>query len=216
MVSRACTVASVILGAALAARMLMGPEGWFRSPMNVESGFALAVVAAVVTTVTLRAAGAELPAKRRLSGRDALVLAGIPMLIAILFWRAASFGFLSDDFVLLRLARDFGGNYRGVFTAGGGDGFFRPVTYISLAWTWPWAGMNPAAWHWTSLAMHMLSSLVVFALAAWLGFSRGAAWFAAALFAVHGSRPEAVVWVDCLWRKLVGEELGWGGVWCGR
>ena len=170
-----------------------------RGLLNVESVFALAMVAGLA----LRAQRAE-PAKRRLDRRDALLLATIPALIAILFWRSANFGFLSDDFVLLKLAGAFARNYRGVFTEGGGDGFFRPLTYISLAWTAPWAGTNPAAWHGVGLALHMLSSVVVFALAGWLGFSRGAAWFAAALFAVHGATPEAVVWMAGRFDLLAG------------
>jgi hypothetical protein len=50
----------------------------------------------------------------------------------------------------------------------------------------------------------MATSMIVFVLASWLGFSRSAAWFAAALFAIHGSRPEAVVWMAGRFDLLAG------------
>jgi hypothetical protein len=191
MLSRALAVVVAVLGIAVVARMALGTEVGFRSPMNVESGFGLVVV--IGLAIGARDGGEA--GRGGLSRRDALLLATIPALVAVFFWRSAGFGFLSDDFVLLKLAGSFAGHYRDVFTQGGGDGFFRPLTYVSLAWTAPWAGTNPVAWHWAGLALHMASSAMVLVLARWLGFSRGAAWFAAALFAVHGSRPEAVVWM---------------------
>jgi hypothetical protein len=41
----------------------------------------------------------------------------------------------------------------------------------------------------------MLNSCLVFLLARGIGMARLPAWFASALFAVHGSRPETVVWI---------------------
>jgi len=83
-----------------------------------------------------------------------------------------------------------------VFTTSGGDGFFRPITNLSLALTARWAGFDPLRWHVAEFVLHAANSLLVFALARQLAMDRMSAWFAAALFAVHASRPEAVVWIS--------------------
>ena len=111
------------------------------------------------------------------------------------FWRTLHFCFLSDDFVLVKLANTIHFAMRPLFRTAGGDGFFRPIGCISLAVTSMWAGVSPTAWHLTALALHIINWVLVFMLATQLGRSRMAAIFAAALFAVHGTRPEAVAWI---------------------
>src|SRR5215469_368890 len=103
--------------------------------------------------------------------------------------------FLSDDFILLRHAESFHGSVRPLFTTGGGDGFFRPVGYLSLAFTNAWAGSRPLPWHIVALGLHTANVVLVAMLALFLGRSRRAAFFTAALFAIHGTRPEVAVWV---------------------
>lgn len=116
-------------------------------------------------------------------------------LTAIAFWRTLWSYFLSDDFVLLRHARSLAGGLGPLFTTGGGDGFFRPIGYISLALSSQWAGSNPVLWHAMALAIHGANAVLVFMLALSLGRSRNAAIFGAALFAIHGTRPEVALWV---------------------
>src|SRR4051812_27009425 len=58
-----------------------------------------------------------------------------------------------------------------------------------------WAGSKPPLWHATALALHIVNVVLGFTLAVVLGRSRMAATFAAALFAIHGTRPEVAVWV---------------------
>ena len=120
---------------------------------------------------------------------------GLVVLSITAFWRTINLYFLSDDFVLLKHARSFHGAFRHLFTTGGGDGFFRPIGYVSLAFTWAFAGTSPVLWHAAALALHTMNVVLVFMLAIMLGRSRLAATFAAALFAVHGTRPEVAVWV---------------------
>src|SRR5262249_13084158 len=156
MPSRIFAIALAVWGAVITARMALGENIGFRSPLNVESAFGFVAIAGLVLRSQLeggRGVG------WKCTPRDAALGATIAILTAPLFWRSASFGFLSDDFVLLKLARTFQGNYRGVFTTGGGDGFFRPLGYISLAWTSAWAGVSPVAWHWVGIALHMASSI---------------------------------------------------------
>jgi hypothetical protein len=111
------------------------------------------------------------------------------------FWRILYFYFLSDDFVLVDIARTIRFAARPLFTTAGGDGFFRPIGYISLKLTSLCVGVNPISWHATALALHVANVLLVFLLATRLSATRLAATFAAALFAIHGTRPETAAWI---------------------
>src|SRR6267142_498754 len=132
---------------------------------------------------------------QRFSRTDLVTAIGLMALTITAFWRTTHLYFLSDDFVLLKHARSLHGAFRPLFTTGGGDGFFRPIGYISLAFTSACAGANPVRWHATALAIHITNTVLVYMLAAMLGRSRLAAIFAAVLFAIHGTRPEAAVWI---------------------
>jgi hypothetical protein len=161
--------------------------------INLESFFGLAAVALLLW----RSEAGHAPTRPRLAldARDALPMVLIACMIGVAFWRASRISFLSDDYVLVSLAQDFTGNYRAMFTHGGGDGFFRPLGYLSLAWTSTWAGLDPDRWHRVALLLHLANSLLVYVLAGAIGLSRGSSWFASALFAWSGANPEAVVWI---------------------
>lgn len=131
----------------------------------------------------------------RFSPIDVIAIIGLMVFTVTAFWRTIHFYFLSDDFVLLKHARSVRGAWRPLFTTGGGDGFFRPIGYMSLAFTSAWAGGSPVLWHAAALALHITNSALVYMLARKLARSRLAAIFAAAVFAIHGTRPEAVVWI---------------------
>ncbi len=113
--------------------------------------------------------------------------------IGFFAWTARSY-FLSDDFTLLVQTRA-PWSWRGAFATRGGDGSFRPAGYLSYVITARWAGVDPARWHWIGFILHAANALLVYALAAELGFSRFLSGLGAALFALHGSHPEAVLWV---------------------
>lgn len=65
---------------------------------------------------------------------------------------------------------------------------------MSLSITEWFARDDVRAWHAGAFALHALNSLIVFRLGSTM-MARRRAWAAAALFAIHGSRPEAVVWI---------------------
>jgi len=186
-------LAAVLLTCALliASRGLAGPLTSplrIHSPINVESFFGLAAVLLVLLRAKNDRTRAE--SHQRVNAAAALVIA---LFVAALFWRAANFYFLSDDFILLKYARFPA--YHAVFTTAGGDGFYRPVSYVSMALTASYAGLSPFHWHMVGFALHATNSILVLLLAGALGFSRLPALFAAALFAAHATRPETVVWV---------------------
>ena len=193
---RACLfLGAFAAGLAIAARALIGPFDFpvrVTTPLNPEGWFGLAVT-------ILLATGAGFAAKQELLASQpgpwrAAPVAALAGITTAVFWRTLHTCFLGDDFVLVNMANKFH-DVRLLFQTPGGDGFFRPVGYVSLLWTAAWAGIDPAAWHATALALHAFNVALVFLLAARLSLSRTAAFFAAALFAIHGTRPEAVTWI---------------------
>lgn len=164
--------------------------------LNLETIFALATVLLLLWNCRRQGGYEEVRATRfHLEGRDGLWMASVALLAAVVFWRAAHIYFLSDDFILVTDAQAFHGSFTPMFTHGGGDGFFRPLGYISLYLTWPWAGLDPLRWHWVGLTLHIVNAVLVYLLASWMRLSRMGAWFASALFALHGSHPEAALWI---------------------
>jgi len=181
-------------GLVVAARAVFGPLAVpipVHSPLNAEACFGICLLLALCLGATNSPERQDL----RLGRTDVALGAGLICLMAAAFWRTLDFYFLSDDFVLLKLAQGLRSGWLALFTTGGGDGFFRPLGYVSLAGTSMWAGVSPALWHACGLTLHAANCVLVFVLAMRVLGSRRAAWFAAALFAIHGTRPEAVVWV---------------------
>src|SRR5260370_3642454 len=164
-----------------------------KSPSNAEGWFGLAALLLVLLRAKPTRAGEA--QRRALDRLDVLAVLAIAAIVASSFWRAANFFFLSDDFILLKYARSPVYSYRVFFTTAGGDGFYRPLASLSMTLTSSCAGTNPIYWHSFGFALHAMNSILVFLLAWRLGFSRLGACFASALFAVHATRPEAVVWI---------------------
>src|SRR6185503_13237544 len=100
--------------------------------------------------------------ERRFSRTDVVTTLGLMVVTITTFWRTIHFYFLSDDFVLLKLARSLHVAFRPLFTTGGGDGFFRPIGYVSLAFTSVCAGASPVLWHATALALHITNTVLVY------------------------------------------------------
>jgi len=183
----------VMSGSVIALRAFIGPLPFhMNSPMNAESVFGLGLILMLLARSKADEKG-EHPQCSRL---QILALgAALIVITAAAFWSTLGFYFLSDDFILINYARARP-DLRALFTVGGGDGFFRPVGYLSLSWNSLWASFHPAIWHASALVWHIANSLLVFGLALQICTSRSAAFFAAALFAIHGSRPEAVAWIS--------------------
>jgi len=190
------TAALVFSALLLAARTLAGPFTspiHIRSPLNLESAIGLAVLLLLLLGARFDPAASN-PARRGPGLLDvgaSLLIAGV---VAAVFLQSANYYFLSDDFVLLKQAGYISYSFRGIFGPGS-DGAYRPVTHLFMRVVHTWAGSRPIAWHFTELALHTANSILVFATARLLGLSRYGAIFAGSLFAVHGTRPEAVVWL---------------------
>ncbi len=187
--------ALALSGILTAARAWIGPLDspvHLHSPLNAESIFGLALM----ILIGVRA----IPGERAQAsgGRDDVwvyLWTGLGLAAAVLavFWRTTGWYFLSDDFILLKYAAHPAQYLWPTFTKAGGDGFYRPLIYASLAW--PHLGVNPRAWHALALLVHFANTILAFKLALQLRFSRFTAGWAAALFAVHATRPEVVIWL---------------------
>lgn len=179
----------------VAVRMLIGPFhfSWIRAtvPLNPEGLFGAAITVLLGITAARSLPESSWTARRR--GLLALAVAAVTIMALS---RALGIYFLSDDFVVIKIGSDWtAASYRYILTHGGGDGFFRPAGFIVVALTGRWAHLNPADWHAWALAIHAVNSVLVMFLARRLGASAPAAAFAGILFGIHGTRPEAAVWI---------------------
>src|SRR5579883_1269880 len=161
--------------------------------MNAAGAFGLLLVLVWLVRARPKEATAQ---PQGLDRRDAWIFLGIALLVAAAYARVARSYFLTDDFVLLLHADDFRRGILWTFTHGGGDGFFRPFFYLTFGAVEQIAHRNPLAWHAIELAIHTANCWMVYLLAGALGWSRFSACAAAALFAIHGTRPEAVVGIN--------------------
>jgi hypothetical protein len=179
----------------VAGRMLFGPFRFgpvsVTTPLNPEGFFGMAVTLLLLTRT---AAGGP---KSKWNWRVAMLLAlGVAAVSVVALRRELGVYFLSDDFILVRFGHEWTpAAFRYAITHGGGDGFFRPFSFISLALDARLGGNSPVWWHGSSLAIHSANAVLVLIVARRLGASVVAAGFAGALFAVHGIHPEAVVWI---------------------
>jgi len=131
------------------------------------------------------------------------VCAAIVLLSLLAYGPMLSLPFISDDYVQIGLARQYG-------PVSGWSELARDPLYrcraTSLLLTW-WKlelfGLSPWIYNVFSLAVHILNCLLVFALGAWplVGWRVAAA--AAMFFAVYEGHQEAVVWYAALPELLV-------------
>lgn len=147
-------------------------------------------------------------APRRSGGHGAALAAvTLAVLTGWLFLPAMRNGFVNwdDPELLLRnfRFRDFGPDSLAWMFSNVLLGHFHPFTWISYALDHAVWGMSPAGYHATNLLLHAVNAALVFLLARRLapaaGLRAGAAWLfpavAAALWAWHPLRVEAVAWV---------------------
>jgi tetratricopeptide (TPR) repeat protein len=74
-------------------------------------------------------------------------------------------------------------------------GNWHPLTWLSHATDWQLFGNNAGGHHFTSLLLHILNAVLLFAFLAQVTGATGRSLFAAAIFAVHPINVESVAWV---------------------
>jgi len=158
------------------------------SPVNAESIFGIAL------TLLLIARGRARPLSVRAREpllRQGLLAVLVVILVYLSFYSIQRSYFLSDDFPLVQNSQ----RYIDQFPMQTGNVFFRPIGYLIVAVSSIWCGLDPSLWHVAGSLFHCACSVLVLLLVYRLYRSQWAALAAASVFGLHGSRPEAVVWL---------------------
>jgi hypothetical protein len=129
--------------------------------------------------------------------------AALAVLALLAYWRSLGLPFIADDYVQIRLARDYGP--LSGWDALAGDALYRcrATSLVLTYWTERAFGLDPLAYRLSSLLLHILNTWLVYALGAWRPLGRRVAWPAAAFFAVYEGHQEAVIWYAALPELLV-------------
>jgi hypothetical protein len=182
-------------------RVIAGPFRFALVTVNspVNAGAATAV-AFVLLALLARKGPAIAGAPASIGTRP--VWMGLTVLVAAIaaaFWSTLGSPFVYDDYGhIMQTSHATWRILAGAFRqepAGYGI-FFRPIGFISYWLDYQWAGVHVARWHLWSIAAHAANTCLVYLLVTRLGMRRAAAWVAALLFALHGSRAETVAWSD--------------------
>ena len=127
-----------------------------------------------------------------------LFAAGLTVAATVaVYWPALGSGFLGDDFMILHRLRglqraaDVMRFFHGEFFE-----YYRPLGFVSHAADWALAGQNARQFHLTNVLIHVANALLVLLIGRALSPRPLAGLLAAALFALHASNNEAVVWMS--------------------
>jgi hypothetical protein len=131
------------------------------------------------------------------------VLASLAALVIAAYYRSLSLPFISDDYLQIALARQYGpiSGWRQVAA----DALYRcrETSLILTWWTERLFGLNVAAYNWSSVLLHVVNTWLVFALGAWRVIGWRVSALAAAFFAVYEGHQEAVMWYAAIPELLV-------------
>ncbi len=157
-----------------------------RGVLNIEGYFALAWLIALF-----------IRSRKKESECSGNIPWWVLLLCLLPFLPFLSFPFLADDYPHILHARAL--HWSGVpalFTVPATDRFFRPAGYLAYALDAQWAGLSPVLWRSIELAVHLANTLLLYVLLRELRLQAIPSIAGALLFALHGSRPEAVTWVS--------------------
>jgi hypothetical protein len=130
-------------------------------------------------------------------------LAGLAVLAIVAYSRSLTLPFISDDYLQIALARQYGpvSGWKAVAA----DALYRcrETSLILTWWTERLFGIDTSAYNWSSVLLHVANTWLVFALGAWRLIGWRVAGAAAAFFAVYEGHQEAVMWYAALPELLV-------------
>jgi hypothetical protein len=131
------------------------------------------------------------------------VLAVLAALAVLAYLPALRLPFIADDYIQIALARLYGPSSG--WRALAADALYRcrATSLVMTYWTERFFALNPLAYNWSSLILHILNTWLVFALGAWRRIGWRISAVAAAFFAVYEGHQEAVVWYSALPELLV-------------
>ncbi len=175
---------------------IAGPPITIRSPLNVEAFVAVSFLLLLIGRAQSgRGAKLSLPNTGRRTTLLCLVL--LVLLCLATFGRSLPTPFLFDDYGHVMLAahepvRDV----LAAFYRPHQDIFFRPVGFLAYSLDFRWAHFDPFRWHLWGLLLHIVNCALVYVFVRQLRFAEFPSGVAAMIFAIHGTRAEAVCWTD--------------------
>jgi hypothetical protein len=124
-------------------------------------------------------------------------------LAVIAYLPAQRLPFIADDYLQIKLGRDYGPMHS--WPALLRDPLYRcrSTSVVLTYWTERVAGLNPVAFNFSSLLLHVANCALVFAFGAWRAVGWKLAFATAAFFAVAEGHQEAVIWYAAIPELLV-------------
>ncbi len=124
-------------------------------------------------------------------------------LSVVAYLRALGLPFISDDYLQIALARQFGP--LSGWTSLASDALYRcrATSLVLTYWTERLLGLDPALFRVSSLVLHILNTWLVFALGCWRPVGWRVSALAACFFAFYLGHQEAVIWYAALPELLV-------------
>jgi hypothetical protein len=126
----------------------------------------------------------------------ALLVALVVLLVLAIYYPSVNINFNHHDWTHRHISAEINSfkSALQLFKSRQADGFYRPLTFISL-WLDYWLfGASYAGYHVQSIAMHIINALLAAWLAMALGFGRKCALWTGMLFAAAAVNFEPVVW----------------------
>jgi protein O-mannosyl-transferase len=142
--------------------------------------------------------------------RHCLAVALLVVLGALAYSNSLSNGFVHDDnYQIVRnpylhrdepLTRLLFSDVWGYQTPGraGTSNYYRPLQMLAYRWIAEFGGLNPSAFHWVNLVLHLMVSATAYLLFWQLTHDNGLSLSAAVLFVLHPIHTEAVDWIASL------------------
>jgi hypothetical protein len=116
----------------------------------------------------------------------------------VAYLRSAQLPFISDDYIQVDLGWKYGAlsGWRDLIL----DPLYRcrSTSLVLTYWTWRFFDLNPLAYNWSSIVLHVLNTWLVFGLGAWRLIGWRPAAVAAGFFAIYEGHQEAVMWYAAL------------------
>ena len=117
------------------------------------------------------------------------------VMVASAYWPAVSGDFVWDDdsYVSRNVLLSRGDGLSKIWFEIGATPQYYPLVFTSFWFEYRLWGLNPAGFHLVNICLHALSAVLLWRILRELNI--GAAWLAAALFAVHPVHVESVAWI---------------------
>ncbi len=188
--------AALFAALAVSLRALRGPlqlaSVWFRSPLGVESLFA--VLFLILVFVRFRKPSPAARAQSKSIPIPVTPLALTLFVIALPFTLNLADPFLSDDYIIVAHTSLSPHSALYALTHAGGDGAYRPIGYVYYGILHAIGHVSPFHWHSAALAVHLVNCGLLFAIVWTLWPDVLLAVCAVIFFGWNGTRPEVVAW----------------------